>query len=56
METVRRYLPKSIKQDIKLARKTNKKKIVYEKLKYECFEFKGEVKVYKYKCTFEKLN
>ena len=53
-ETVRIYLPKSIKQDIKLTRKINKNKIVHEKLKYEGFEFKGEVKVYKYKYTFEK--
>ena len=56
METVRIYLPKSIKQDIKLTRKINKNKIIHEKLKYEGFEFKGEVKVYKYKDTFEKLN
>ena len=55
-ETVRIYLPKSIKQDIKLTRKINKDKIVHEKLKHEGFEFKGEVKVYKYKYTFEKLN
>ena len=48
-ETVRTYLPKSIKQDIELARKMNKNKIVHEKLKYEGFEFKGKVKVYKYK-------
>ena len=56
METVRIYLPKSIKQDIKLARKINKKNIVHEKLKYEGFEFKGEDKIYKYKYTFGKLN
>ena len=55
-ETVRIYLPKSIKQDIKLTRKINKNKIVHEKLNYEGFEFKGKVKVYKYKYTFEKLN
>ena len=54
-ETVRIYLPKSIKQDIKLTRKINKNQIVHEKLKYEGFEFKGEVKVYKYIYTFEKL-
>ena len=56
METVKIYLPKSIKQDIKLARKTYKNKIVHEKLKYEGFEFKGEVKMYKYKYTLEKLS
>ena len=56
METVRIYLPKSIKQDIKLARKINKKKIMHEKLKYEGFGFKGEVKIQKYKYTFEELS
>ena len=56
METVRIYLPKSIKEDIKLTRKICKNKIVHEKLKYEGFEFKGEVKVYKYRYTFEKLH
>ena len=55
-ETVRIYLPKSIKQDTKLTRKIIKNKIVHEKLKHEGFEFKGEVTVYKYKYTFEKLN
>ena len=56
METVRIYLPKSTKQDIKLARKINRKNILHEKLKYEGFEFKGEVKVYRYVYTFDKLN
>ena len=56
METVRIYIPKSIEQDIKLTRKINKHKTVHEKLKYEGFGFKGEVKVYIYKHTFEKLN
>ena len=56
METVRIYLPKSIKQDIKLARKINKKKIVHEKLSNEGFEYSDKVKVYKYKYNFEKLN
>ena len=58
METVRIGLPKSIKQEIKLNRKINKNKIVHEKLKLtsEGLEFKGEVKVYKYKYTFDKLS
>ena len=56
METVRIYLPKSIKQDNKLTRKINKSKIFHEKLKYEGFKFSGAVKIYKYKYTFEKLN
>ena len=42
-KTVRIYLPKSIKQDIKLTRKRNKNKIVNEKIKYEGFEIKGNV-------------
>ena len=46
-ETVRIYLPKSIKQDIKLNRKRNKSKVHNEKIKYEGFEIKGKVKVYK---------
>ena len=46
METVRIYLPKSIKQDIELARKINKKEIVHEKLSYEGFEYSDKVKVY----------
>ena len=41
-EAVRIYLPKSIKQDIKLNRKINKKKIVHEKLKYDGFEYSGK--------------
>ena len=56
METVRIFLPKSIKQDIKLNRKMNTNKIVHEKIKYDGLEFKGEVKVCKYKYTFDKLN
>ena len=55
-ETVRIYLPKSIKQDIKLNRKINKNKITHEKIKYNGFENSGKVKVYKYKYTFEKLS
>ena len=53
-KTVRIYLPKSIKQDIKLTRKRNKSKIVNEKIKYEGVEIKGKVKVYRYKYTFDK--
>ena len=56
LETVRIYLPKSIKQDIKLNRKMNKNKIVQEKMEYDSFEYSGKVKVYKYKYTFEKLD
>ena len=56
METVRIYLPKSIKQDIKLNGKMNKNKIVHEKIKYDGFEYSGRVNVYKYKYTFDKLN
>ena len=55
-ETVGIYLPRSIKQDIKLNRKRNKNKVDNEKIKYEGFEIKGKVKVYKCKYTFEKLN
>ena len=44
MEAVRIYLPKSIKQDIKLTRKINKNKVVHEELKYEGFEFNSEAK------------
>ena len=54
-ETVRIYLPKSIKEDIKLNRKINKK-ITHEKIEYNGFENSGKVKVYEYKYTFEKLN
>ena len=56
METVRIYFQNQSKQDIKLIRKLNKNKIVHENLKYEGFEFKGEVKVYKYRYIFDKLN
>ena len=55
-ETVRIYLPKSIKQDIKLNRKINKNNITNEKIKYNGFENSGKVKVYTYKYTFEKLD
>ena len=49
MKTVRIYLPKSIKQDIKLNREMNKNKIVHEKIKYDGLEYSGKVKVYKHK-------
>ena len=43
-ETVRIYLPKSIKQDIKLNRKINKNNITHEKIKYNGFENSGKVR------------
>ena len=55
-ETVRIYLPKSLKQDIKLTRKRNKNKVDNEKIKYEGFESKCKAKVYQYKYTFDKSN
>ena len=42
-ETVRIYLPKSIKQDNKLNRKINKNNITNEKIKYNGFENSGKV-------------
>ena len=52
-EAVSIYLPKSIKQDIKLTRKMNKDNITHEKIGYNWFEYSGKVKVYKYKYTFK---
>ena len=48
-ETVRIYLSKLIKQDIKLNRKMNKSKIFHERIRYDGLEYSGKVKVYKYK-------
>ena len=50
-EKVRIYLPKSLKQDIKLSRKINKK-IYHEKIEYNGFATTdNKVKVYQYKYT-----
>ena len=52
-ETVRIYLPKSIKQDIKLTRKINKK-IYHEKIEYNgSTTTDKKVKVYQYEYTFD---
>ena len=52
-ETVRINLPKSLKQDIKLTRKINKK-IYHEKIEYNGFTTKDKkLKVYQYKYTFD---
>ena len=52
-ETVRIYLAKSLKQDIKLTRKINKK-IYHEKIEYNGFTTTDKkVKVYQYKYTYD---
>ena len=51
-ETVSIYLPKSLKQDIKLTRKINKN-IYHEKIEYNGFKNTDKVKVYQYKYTFD---
>ena len=51
-ETVSIYLPKSIKQDIKLTRKINKN-IYHEKIEYNGFKNTDKVRVYQYKYTFD---
>ena len=52
-ETVSIYLPKSLKQDIKLTRKVNKK-IYHEKIEYNGFKTTdNKVKVYQYKYTYD---
>ena len=52
-ETVSIYLPKSLKQDIKLTRKVNKK-IYHEKIEYNGFKTAdNKVKVYQYKYTYD---
>ena len=53
-ETVIIYLPKSLKQKAKITRKRNNNKVDNEKIKFEGFKIKGQVKVYKYKYTFNK--
>ena len=53
-ETVSIYLPKSLKQDIKLTRKIDKN-ICHEKIEYNGFTTTdNKVKVYQYKYTFDK--
>ena len=48
------YLPKSLKQDIKLTRKVDKK-ICQENLEYNGFKTTdNKVKVYQYKYTYDK--
>ena len=52
-ETVRIYLPKSLKQNIKLTRKINKR-IYHEKIEYNWFTTTdNKVKVYQYKYTYD---
>ena len=51
-ETVRIYLPKSLKQDIKLTRKIDKQ-IYHEKIEYNGFKNTDKVRVYQYKYTFD---
>ena len=50
-ETISIYLPKSIKQDIKLTRKINKN-IYHEKIEYNGFKNTDKVRVYQYKYTY----
>ena len=53
-ETVRIYLPKSLKQDIKLTRKVNKE-IYHEKIESNGLKTTdNKVKVYQYKYTYDK--
>ena len=53
-ETVSIYLPKSLKHDIKLTRKVNKK-ICHEKIEYNGLKTTdNKVKVYQYKYTYDK--
>ena len=53
-ETVSIYLPKSLKQDVKLTRKINKK-ICHEKIEYNGFKTTEiKAKVYQYKYTYDK--
>ena len=52
-ETVSMYLPKSLKQDIKLTRKISKK-IYHEKIEYNGFTTTdNKEKVYQYKYTYD---
>ena len=51
-ETVSIYLPKSIKQGIKLTRKINKK-IYHEKIENNGIKNTDKVRVYQYKYTYD---